>query len=288
MPKKKITLQALKKPFFIEKISKTAKEFIQRAKAASSKKPRITEPPQKIPILIDPFIKHERDAFKMKAFTLLKGYSPAEKLKWLSGAPICRIIDPDSEEISLMQTLFPFPGEKIQLKGTFKRHTVRAAHTAPIAGSFQIQRTARFPHPLQHTGWALPGSERLLNQKERTLAEQWVDAKREAFNQNRRHFLKLHKKVMEALVGRHPALTRFFKENHDYDTLSAIHNGDRFQEPWIQEYQRVLKESSHPRLEECRELQLKAFLEEISRPVDDPFITLNTLISLDLKILTLA
>ena len=242
--------------------------------------------PKPIPIPEDPFAKYERDAFRMKAFSLLKEYAPSEKLLWLKEAPIRRIIDPDSKEISMMQTLRPFPGEQINLKGSFKRYSIRAGHTAPIAGSFQIDTTSHitgFPHPLQHTGWALDAScltnqnllaamQQLAKQlapgtKTRSNSLAWVEAKREVFNDQ---CLEEHRKLIATLLETDtlflPVIEWVSKQNSPFDALASINAFDPYEEPFITEYQTALRQCRHPRLESCAEKQFLAFNESQRRP----------------------
>ncbi len=111
--------------------------------------------------------KQEEDAFRMKAFTLIKKYgiifpSIEEALKTIRETPIDATIECSSLSASsvlyLRQTLTPFPGETIILRGAINRNPGSPIPSTPIPESFALTNETTpsgFPDPLQHTGWAL-------------------------------------------------------------------------------------------------------------------------------------
>lgn len=114
---------------------------------------------------------HEKDAFTMKAITLIHKLeiptSVQEAVCSLKTAPIFvkqeesateRHETPQPAIISLQQILTPFPGEVIKLTGCFKRTPQASLLSTPIPESFSVASQSTqtaFPHPLQHCGWAL-------------------------------------------------------------------------------------------------------------------------------------
>jgi hypothetical protein len=187
---------------------------------------------------------HEKDAFTMKAITLIHKHEiPAsiqETVCSLKTAPIFvkqeelateRHENSQPAIISLQQILTPFPGEVIKLTGSFKRTPQASLLSTPIPESFsmasQSTQTA-FPHPLQHSGWALadaliphyplrPDQLPLLHplaQKKRdvaygllpkghlrTKAKQLIEAKKTAFDHDSDFFLSFHKAVSLSILS---------------------------------------------------------------------------------------
>lgn len=116
----------------------------------------------------------EIDLFRMKAFTLLSKQEVLpvtffpDALDILRKSPIEITLSESPHEtqvssvsiISLRQTICPFPGEEIELKGAFSRSS---SLSIPIKDSFRVSAKAfqtGFPDPLQFIGIAF--SEKLL------------------------------------------------------------------------------------------------------------------------------
>lgn len=109
---------------------------------------------------IEPPSQQAGDVFRMKAIRLLREHKIPVKHESLSNFPI-RVQhkkEGDQDIISLFQTLIPFPGEVIELKGTIKKNIDSEERPIPLPETFHIATTATqtgFPHPLLHTGWSL-------------------------------------------------------------------------------------------------------------------------------------
>lgn len=114
----------------------------------------------------------EVDAFKVKAVTMIRNYgfpstSLYEALKAVQRAPVEGAASEESPAeatiVTFRQTLQPFPGEVIELEGSFKRDGKSKVASVPIPDSFRLaSRSSQtgFPHPIQHNGWGL--SDKLL------------------------------------------------------------------------------------------------------------------------------
>ena len=109
-------------------------------------------------------IKGEIDTFRMKAITMiLKHASPSlkEVMSHVRNTPIkvTNICENSSSPIiSLKQKLIPFPGEIIEVKGAFQRKISPDIRSIPLLDSFTVYSKSTqtgFPHPCQHTAWAL-------------------------------------------------------------------------------------------------------------------------------------
>lgn len=101
----------------------------------------------------------EVDLFRMKAITLLRDHKLKVKRESVQKAPIILLSDDtDHEVISLFQTISPFPGETIELKGKFKRIPGHSERPIPLSDSFHLTTSSTqtgFPHPSQYYGWSL-------------------------------------------------------------------------------------------------------------------------------------
>lgn len=184
----------------------------------------------------------EADAFRMKAISLMNNNevhfpSIAEAMNILRESPIYFTVSQDEAEgrvsassiISLQQTLTPFPGETIILKGSFKRDPQSLTISTPITNSFQLSSASKqtgFPYPIQHTGWALANClipkepHRLENLKEvreiltkkSTVAESLL--KKEEFHEKAKQLLKLKEeaslKHQRTLLSLHKSLCQAF------------------------------------------------------------------------------
>lgn len=184
---------------------------------------------------------NELDLFWMKAITLIKNHaipvtSIREALSFAKNTPIETTIDRSEETtkssiISLSQTLTLFPGEEIELRGSFKRDALSTVLSVPIPDSFHLSSKSLqtgFPHPLQYHGAALsdkliptyplrldllPSLQKLLTCKKRisydllpngkliSRAKELVKLKREAFNENRKFFLGAHHTLSKAIFN---------------------------------------------------------------------------------------
>jgi hypothetical protein len=198
--------------------------------------------------LVDqPISKQEEDAFRMKGITLLRSHgirftSVSDELKSIRVAPIQAISTDHSsvtnEIVSMKQTLMPFPGEVIELKGSFKRERTSGrshCHSIPIPDSFHLSSKSiqtGFPHPSQHTGWALADAlipacpQRLeqltkwqsLCQRKKEMAQALLPGgrhllkakdllklKKQCFEENSTEFLSLHQQLSLTLIEAAPA-----------------------------------------------------------------------------------
>jgi len=103
----------------------------------------------------------EVDAFRMKAISMILQQSHPclkEVMKQLRDAPISTVQNSDQPVIAMQQNINPFPGEVIEVKGAFQRNGAKKGHSVPILKSFSLfseSTQTGFPHPCQHTGFAL-------------------------------------------------------------------------------------------------------------------------------------
>lgn len=207
--------------------------------------------------------KQELDAFRMKVITLLKHQevrftSLTDQLHMIREVPIFTIEETLFSKviaesiIAMQQTLTPFPGETIELKGAFKRYPQSHCRSIPIPESFRIvthSNQTGFPHPSQHNGWALsplflPVSHSLAEKmKEISLelqpkarlnakAKELLKTKYGCFENQSDKFLDLHQQLSLAMVkvanlAENQFLNAFFanikKQTHPYNYLSNIH-----------------------------------------------------------------
>ncbi len=115
-------------------------------------------------VVAQALLKQEEDAFRMKAISLIrkKGIlfpSIEDALKAIRETPIYTTTPISASSILMLsQTLTPFPGETVILKGSFKRTPKGPLPSTPISDSFELSTKSvqtGFPYPSQHTGWAL-------------------------------------------------------------------------------------------------------------------------------------
>ena len=198
----------------------------------------------KVSALVSPLVPgfqpttRERDAFRLKAITLLRQYSDAEETGWgeviktVRRAPIQSAFNaPPGDDssayhgiVAFRQILQPFPGELIVLEGSFQRNAHSTVTSVPITSSFKLTAKSAqtgFPHPSQHNGWALndrllsPNLSHALLLRKRKLANQllpqgrlnrkakeWLRLKRNAFQENLERFLGLHEQLAETILNR--------------------------------------------------------------------------------------
>jgi hypothetical protein len=175
----------------------------------------------------------EMDLFRMKAITLLRDHKLKVKRESVQKAPIILLSeDQDKGIVSLFQTITPFPGETIELKGKFKRNPEHDDRPIPMSDSFHLTTSSTqtgFPHPSQHHGWSLavqliPVCPHRLdvmthfsNLQERrkeianTLlpmgshnrhAKELLKLKKEAFDTQKEELITLHQTLSETIVKR--------------------------------------------------------------------------------------
>ncbi len=198
---------------------------------------------KKVSALVSPLVpgfqpsSRERDAFRLKAITLIQQYGDPEEISWARAiravhrAPIQSAADtPPGDDssayhgvVAFRQTLQLFPGELIVIEASFQRNAHSAVASLPITSSFKLSaRSAQtgFPHPSQHNGWAL--SDKLvpanlpdpLCRRQRKLAKEllpkgrlnrkakeWLDLKKTAFEADLDRFLALHQQLAETLLN---------------------------------------------------------------------------------------
>ena len=190
----------------------------------------------------------EVDVFRMKAISLLRNHgvhfpSIKDVLSSLQESPIYTSVSRDAARESiaaasvlcLEQTLTPFPGETIILRGSFRRDPNAIALTTPIPDSFKLgveSVQTGFPHPSQHVGWSLSDSlippmphraEKLKHlpmvlQKKKKVAEalmkqdglsvrakESLKFKRTAVENNKKEFLSLHEKLCLTMLSSAPS-----------------------------------------------------------------------------------
>ncbi len=173
----------------------------------------------------------EIDHFRMKAITLLRDHKLKVKRETVQKTPIVLLSeDPEKGIVSLFQTITPFPGETIELKGKFKRNPENTERPIPMSDSFHLTTSSTqtgFPHPSQHHGWSLavqlipvcPHRLDLMthfsilqeNRKEiaNTLlpmgkhnkhGKELLKLKKEAFDMGKQELLSLHQTLSETIV----------------------------------------------------------------------------------------
>lgn len=177
----------------------------------------------------------EKDAFRMKAITMIKNHNPSRPIKeamhQVREAPITpENRAPSPSVISFHQTLIPLPGEVIRLEGSFKRNP-SSIHSVPIPTSFRLSSASTqsgFPYPSQHHGWALsdklfpvcphrlgllPHLQTLFKQKEEIArellpegilyhkAKQKLELKKQIFDRNKAELLALHQSLSLAITA---------------------------------------------------------------------------------------
>lgn len=191
----------------------------------------------------EPLLKQEVDVIRMKANTLLRAHGiceTSEALKLLQKAAIQTNFDPKAHTSTVSLTLNVFPGMTVQVVGSFLRHDNRSNPITPIQNSFQLSLSAPnpgFPHPLQHTGWALPAVlvpifpqrlhelphfEALYQRKQNIVrdllpggnafyrANQLLQQRKFAFQENAAELLQLHQELAYTLLKKRECVDRFF------------------------------------------------------------------------------
>lgn len=186
----------------------------------------------------EPLLKQEEDAFRMKAISLIQKHKIAfpsieETLKAIQQSPIISQKETASV-IALEQTMYPFPGEILILKGAFKRQLGSLVSSTPIPERFELSLESSqtgFPCPSQW-GWSLSDEWippephhpeaisllcELLQRKKQIIqkiknstimkqrAYQLFVTKKETAEKHRKTFLTLHKQLWLALLTAAPA-----------------------------------------------------------------------------------
>lgn len=285
----------------ITKIVQNARGMIERAlERKELEKPRLSQNPPAPEIKLKNIVKkshfeqhfevQEADAFRVKAIILLQPYkvynSIQEKISSLQLAPLFTHKDTERNQITLSQVLLPFPGERIELIGTFQRNDIR---TIPIANSFKLRRIPHsgYPHPAQHMGWAFTHAfikdksrlesikkELLPGERLRQNAKDWVGAKKRYFEMHKLELCPHLKQFIETLCGcTSPIIDAFFEEamnrNDCYDFLSITHakvHESQESHKDLSGYQTLIlsaltEKSSSTKFQVCAEFELSHFID---------------------------
>lgn len=220
----------------------------------------------------------EIDVIRMKANILLCKHpfftgSRDETYSLIKKAPIHIEINPSTKTSTLCLTLTPFPGTSFKIVGSFQQSS-DTLKTTPISNSFKLtyhSLSTGFPHPSQHTGWALCepllpynveiekrkialSNNLLSNTEYEKKTELLVKRKKELFNIHSVELLDLLHKLMSSIAKTCGGIEKDFSSiDHFfsllnasfYDLLSEIHhfiNIEFFikpyalmQEQWIKE-----------------------------------------------------
>ncbi len=287
-----------------EEQAKTAHTFQSQFVPSSSKKIALITRPLR-GVQEKGLSKQEIDAFRMKAITLLKTHgirfkSIADQLQIVKHTPIQAVAE--ASIVSLSQVFHTFPGEMIELRGSFKREAGGRSYSIPIPDSFRLTPRSMqtgFPHPSQYNGWAL--SDALISpsprqnhpllkgllKKKRTIAEalhpdgnlilrakELLQQKGEAFERDRDQLLDLHCQLCLAILNAAPAniipegaqeaITQF------YDMLKKIPNVYEylsFVNNWIVDFF-ISQPFAKLALKEKEEEASKAFEEETALSIN--------------------
>lgn len=192
---------------------------------------------------------NEADAFRMKAITLMKSKGIPFDFRALRNIPILASESSlNTSILSCYQLLSPFPGEIIELKGSFKRNGIK--DSTPIPDSFHIlphpSQQSGFPHPSQHNGWALdkalvehPLTPEEIVQRKLFLAKELMpngsllEQAKEHLKQKRNgiassELIALHRKLAHALVGGNGTIiddffNRLSNVPNPYEIISAVY-----------------------------------------------------------------
>lgn len=201
----------------------------------------------------------EQDMFCMKFISLLEKSEITVSREEIKKTPI-KIEECNGEkgEIALYQKISVLPGENLELQGLFRRYSKSAGRSLPVQDSFHLSSQSTqtgFPHPSQHTGWALADQllpayphrldllpnfselQRKKNELAITLlpkgcfnskAKKILKFKKEAFNADRELFIEQHRQLAIAIANASSdkissgstleAINRF------YDALKAVPN----------------------------------------------------------------
>ena len=188
--------------------------------------------------------KQHAELFQMKVLALLERYGIAsnpEARHAVKKSPIIPAMEEDPSTCTLSQTISLFPGQIVKIKGTSELdpQTQTICKLFPDTFSVSLESTQTgFPYPSQRTGWALahqllpecPHRPDLLGelaefyQRKKAVVEELqphgklidkakklLKLKREAFDQNRKEFLRLHKELAKALLNLETVVDNFFQ-----------------------------------------------------------------------------
>jgi hypothetical protein len=286
------------------------------------KKPRLSQlvptPTSKLKNLVPTAIENcfdtqEADAFRMKAISLLRPHgffdTIQEKISSLQHAPLHKHSE-NENQITLSQVLQPFPGERIELRGSFLRKDNR---TIPVANSFELQRISHvtgFPHPAQHTGWAFPAAfledanpletirqSLMPGEPLRERAKDWVALKKRVFDRNKIELCGLLKSFVEALTNSSSAhIDSFFShavQRHDcYDFICITHakvaETSNSESPYLSIIQNAL-ETNKNAFKLCAKFELEQFIDCLRRdPIspDETLLLFKEIIKTEMAFLT--
>lgn len=255
------------------------------------------------------FDTQEADAFRMKAISLLRPHglfdTIQEKISSIQLAPLHR--QTNENQITLSQVLHPFPGERIELRGTFLRVDNR---TIPVANSFELQRISHvtgFPHPAQNIGWAFSSDflddQNQLNQIRQALmpgeplrqrAKDWAAAKKRVFDLHKDEFCDDLKTLVEAIVGSSEIVDRFFNQAKGrpdcYDFISSTHAASKTHpaSEYMLLVNNALKEQKQV-FKECAKFEFNQYLASLKREPGSPeelYSHFKTSINSEIEILT--
>lgn len=176
------------------------------------------------------------ELFYMKVIALVEKHgilSNTEARHAVRMAHLHTTINPESNACTVTCMLTPFPGQSIVVKGSFEKSPRSTEYTIPNAKSFQLTFTSTqtgFPHPSQHTGWALTdlvpnyphqldelpllkplyelkqkfAHELLSNEPLIEKSRQRLRLKKQAFEKNKEQMISLHKQVCQSLIAAAP------------------------------------------------------------------------------------
>lgn len=191
-------------------------------------------------MMADPLSKQETDLLRMKANTLLRQNgirfkSMSEALQAIKESPIQTTFNEQTSIAVLRLVLTLIPGITIEIQGAFQRDKQTPVHSVPIPEQFRLAITALhngFPHPLQHSGWALgnalippyphrldqmPLFKPLYMRKQEVMkallpegalfenARELWKKKAQAFSEGTQELLKLHRELSLAIMRAAPS-----------------------------------------------------------------------------------
>lgn len=173
------------------------------------------------------------ELFHMKVIALIEKnglLSNVEARQAIRTSYLQTYLHPDLTTCTAICTINPYPGQTIVVNGSFEKSPRTGDYTIPNSKCFQLTLTSYqtgFPHPLQHTGSALPdlippyphnlarlpllkplyegkqkiAHELLENEKRISKAKQLQQLKKEAFEQDLDCILQLHAQTAIAFVS---------------------------------------------------------------------------------------
>ena len=180
--------------------------------------------------------KQYTELFHMKVLALLERYGIAtnpEARQAVKTSPILSAVEEDPAICTLSQTISLFPGQIVVVKGNSELdlQTQTICKLFPDTFSISLEWTQTgFPYPSQRTGWALAnqlipachrpdllGNLALFYQRKKGVvselqpqgqlinkAKRLLNLKRQAFEQNKRECLQLHKELVQSVINAAP------------------------------------------------------------------------------------